>query len=253
MINPVNTATKPIPTFHALGEKAVIMAFGETIDPAIAKLIRQLNDVILENPFPGFITTVPSYTSLCIHYDPIVVVPKNGRLPKSIQQLVIDQLLERFKNLHNDWEKELERVQIPVCYGGTFGPDLDFVAEHHGITAKKVIDVHCAATYLVYMMGFMPGFAYLGGMDKQLATPRKETPRAKVPAGAVGIAGAQTGIYPLESPGGWQLIGRTPQRLFDPNQPNPILLKSGMEIQFVAISEEEFHAYQNNEYGNSHS
>jgi inhibitor of KinA len=131
-------------------------------------------------------------------------------------------------------------VEIPVCYGGDFGPDLDLVASHAQLTPAEVIARHAAPEYLVYMVGFAPGFPYLGGLDAGLATPRRTQPRPLVPAGAVGIAGAQTGIYSLPTPGGWQLIGRTPRRLFDPGRNQPSLLQAGDRLRFVPISEAEF-------------
>ena len=131
-------------------------------------------------------------------------------------------------------------VEIPVCYGGDFGPDLAAVARHAGLSEAAVVELHSAAEYLVYMVGFAPGFPYLGGLDARLAMPRRPAPRPLVPAGAVGIAGAQTGIYSLPTPGGWQLIGRTPRRLFDAARTPPSLLQAGSRLRFVPISEVDF-------------
>jgi len=130
---------------------------------------------------------------------------------------------------------QARRVEIPVCYGGEWGPDLDFVARHAGLTTAEVIRRHAAAEYTVYMMGFLPGFPYLGGLDVSIAAPRLETPRRRVPAGSVGIAGEQTGIYPLASPGGWRLIGRTEVALFDLTARPPCLLAPGDQVQFIPI------------------
>jgi inhibitor of KinA len=131
-------------------------------------------------------------------------------------------------------------VEIPVCYGGAFGPDLDDVAERHGLGSDDVVAIHTSGEYLVYMVGFMPGFAYLGGLDERIATPRRRSPRTAVPAGTVGIGGQQTGVYPLVSPGGWNLIGRTPLRIFDPARDEPTLLATGDRVRFRAIPLDEY-------------
>lgn len=131
-------------------------------------------------------------------------------------------------------------VHIPVCYGGEYGLDLETVAKHNGISVDEVINIHADTDYLIYMMGFTPGFPYLGGMSEKIATPRLEVPRRKIPVGSVGIAGAQTGVYSMETPGGWQLIGRTPVRLFDSSKQNPILLQAGNYVRFVRITEAEY-------------
>lgn len=132
-------------------------------------------------------------------------------------------------------------VEIPVLYGGEYGPDIENIATHNNLSIEEVIKIHTSGEYLVYMLGFTPGFPYLGGMDKRIATPRLKTPRTKIPGGSVGIAGEQTGVYPIESPGGWQLLGRTPLNFFDPNNEKPFLINAGEYIKFVQISEEEYH------------
>jgi inhibitor of KinA len=131
-------------------------------------------------------------------------------------------------------------IEIPVCYGGELGPDLDDVAERHAMSADDVIRVHSAGNYLVYMVGFMPGFAYLGGLSERIATPRRNSPRTAVPAGTVGIGGSQTGVYPLESPGGWHLIGRTPVRVFDIGRDPAALLATGDRVRFVSITRAKY-------------
>jgi len=131
-------------------------------------------------------------------------------------------------------------VEIPVCYGGEFGPDIQFVAEHNSITTDDVVRIHSGAEYQIYMIGFTPGFPFLGGLPKKLHTPRLETPRSFVPKGSVGIANNQTGIYPLASPGGWQLIGKTPLKLFTPERSNPFIYKTGDRIKFKPISAEDY-------------
>ncbi|MEG2984683.1 MAG: 5-oxoprolinase subunit PxpB, partial [Peptostreptococcaceae bacterium] len=131
-------------------------------------------------------------------------------------------------------------VEIPVLYGGEFGPDIETVARHNNLSVEEVMDIHSKGEYLVYMLGFTPGFTYLGGMDNKIETPRLEIPRVKIPAGSVGIAGKQTGVYPIDSPGGWQLIGRTPIKLYDINKERPILLSAGDYVKFVPINKAEY-------------
>jgi len=137
-------------------------------------------------------------------------------------------------------EQKQEIVEIPVCYGGKFGPDLEIVAKHNQLTPDEVITIHSEGLYLIYMIGFAPGFPYLGGLSDKIATPRRESPRFKIPAGTVGIAGDQTGVYPIETPGGWQLIGRTPVKLFNPKHSSPTLLKTGSYIRFIPIPPKEY-------------
>ena len=135
-------------------------------------------------------------------------------------------------------------LEIPVVYGGEYGPDLEYVAEHNGISTEEVVEIHHSSSYLIYMLGFVPGFPYLGGMSEKIATPRLKSPRVAIPAGSIGIAGAQTGIYPLESPGGWQLIGRTPLKLFDPGKEDPFLPKPGHYLKFFPIEEKDFEKFR---------
>ncbi|WP_411349908.1 5-oxoprolinase subunit PxpB [Paenibacillus sp. WLX2291] len=152
----------------------------------------------------------------------------------------LDALLSHIAVAADDLKVEHTVVEIPVCYGGDYGPDLAHVAAHNGLTEQEVIALHSGGDYLVYTLGFAPGFPYLGGLSKQLATPRRDTPRVRIPAGSVGIAGMQTGIYPLETPGGWQLIGRTPLSLFRPHRQPPALLSSGNRLVFRPISEQQY-------------
>jgi inhibitor of KinA len=145
-------------------------------------------------------------------------------------------------NLEETKESKQRFVEIPVCYGGEYGPDLEAVAEYHHLSTSEVVEIHSKEEYLVYMIGFAPGFPYLGGMSEEIATPRRHSPRLSIPEGSVGIAGMQTGVYPISTPGGWQLIGRTPLELFCPNENPPTLLQSGDIVKFVPISLEEYQA-----------
>jgi len=154
-----------------------------------------------------------------------------------VMKAILKELLTNMKETVDEKKKVIE---IPVCYGGSFGPDLEIVAKHHHLTPEQVIHIHSKPKYLVHMIGFAPGFPYLGGLNEEIATPRRQSPRVKIPAGSVGIAGNQTGVYPIESPGGWQIIGRTPVKLFNPHKTPPTLLQTGNYITFKPISRKEY-------------
>lgn len=203
------------------------------IDEDINTLVAQLFDYCNQHSFGGFLEAVPAYASLTVFYD-ILLVRNAHPLANTAYTVVENYLITAFENLSLAETKEPTLIEIPVVYDGE---DLAFVADHNQLSIEEVIQIHTQATYRVFMMGFLPGFAYLGGMDERIATPRKSTPRTKVPAGSVGIAGKQTGIYPLESPGGWQLIGSTSVPLFDINSSNPSLLKVGDLVRFVRVGE----------------
>lgn len=200
------------------------------------------------NPFPGMIECVPAYTNVAVYYHPFVVYESFKQvnnhvspfqIVKSVIEEVIDQL-EEGKRTNN------RVIEIPVCYGGEYGPDIEKVAKHNLLTVDQVIDIHSNGEYRVYMIGFAPGFPFLGGMSEKIATPRRSTPRQLIPPGSVGIAGGQTGVYPIATPGGWQLIGQTPLQLFLPDKTPPCLLQAGNIVKFVPISEQEF-LYQKEE------
>jgi inhibitor of KinA len=188
---------------------------------------------------PGAAEVVPGFTTVTVHYDPIRIhMPEDPALtPYDVMHRHVSSVVDC---LVDDSAIGGNSIDIPVCYGGEFGPDLNQVASHTGLSAAAVIDRHSKAEYRVHLLGFLPGFPYLGGMDPRLATPRRDTPRTAVPAGSVGIGGAQTGVYPLESPGGWQLIGRSPVILFDPQRSPPTLLAPGDLVRFHAIDRAEY-------------
>lgn len=219
---------------YYLSEMAVTVEFGQQIAEDLLGAVNSLNALLYKLPFPGFHTTVPAYSTLTVFYDPILVIKSN--LPGAGGFEKVSGYLNSLK-LQNKLIKAAKGdiVTIPVCYDAHLGPDLAEVASIHQMSIAEVIKLHSAGTYKVYMIGFMPGFAYLGGMDIRLATPRKATPRKSVPAGAVGIAGQQTGVYPLETPGGWQIIGQTPLRLFNVSGKQPSLLKAGDTVIFKPI------------------
>ena len=179
---------------------------------------------------------VPTYRSLMVYFDPLAISRDK------LQEKITDSLARLKTVTAGD---TIRIITIPVAYGGDFGPDLEFVASHNAIMPSEVIAIHTSVPYLIYMLGFTPGFPYLGGMSERIAAPRLKTPRVRIPAGSVGIAGKQTGIYPIESPGGWQLIGRTPLTIFNPSGPSPFLFAAGDYLQFAAIEAEEFSAIRN--------
>lgn len=231
------------PQIYPLSETAITIEWGHRMDETVHRQVLQLDNVLREKPFPGFVETVPAYASLTVFYQPELL----ASAPSHLFVWVKDQVEKLLHHETGELPVEKNVVSIPVCYDDEFGYDLDDVAAARGISRETLIALHQQRDYKVYMMGFLPGFAYLGALDDALATPRKATPRARVEAGSVGIAGHQTGIYPLPSPGGWQIIGRTPRRMFDPAKTNPFLLKTGDTARFYAISKETFYQIQHEE------
>ena len=209
--------------FSAVGESAVLVELGDRIHPSINDKVRALDSHLQQLPIPGILEQVPAYASLLIFYDSAQIEFSE------VLQWIKDSML----TLSDTKAGTTKRIMIPVQYGGEAGPDLIHVAEFHGMTPVEVVEKHIAPVYRVGMMGFTPGFTYLMGLEDALATPRRATPRTLVLAGSVGIAGGQTGVYPLDSPGGWQIIGRTELKLFNPDGASPFLLSPGDEVQFI--------------------
>lgn len=220
--------------FAPLGDSAVLIELGKKIGGKTLQEVRILAGSLEASPLPGVKDIVPSFTTVTVHYD--------AARPGGYARLCED-ISARAKGKKIALKKPRTHL-IPVCYGGEFGPDLPEIARHAKLKPEVVISLHSKASYLVHAIGFTPGFPYLGGLPSKIETPRRSTPRASVPAGSVGIGGAQTGIYPMESPGGWQLIGRTPLQLFDPGEKEPALLRAGDEVRFKAITPEEFVAWK---------
>ena len=225
------------------GDSALVIEFGNEISVDINKKIRKMMDDIKKENIDGIVELVPTYCSLLINYD--------------VLKIDYNTLVEKLKTfLNNDLEtaegEEVTLVEIPTLYNDEVGPDLSYVAEHNKISKEEVIKIHTGTDYLVYMLGFMPGFTYLGGMSEKIATPRLESPRLQIYPGSVGIAGKQTGMYPSMSPGGWRIIGRTPLKLYNPNSETPVYISSGDYIRYVSISEEEYNnilkKVESNEY-----
>lgn len=231
---------------HPLGDNAVIIELGEDINIETQQKVKMITSILDNNPPEWMIEYIPAFTTVTVFYDP---VKTSNLLNYKIlpYDYVCGQLQQLLAKLKADKKIKPRVVEIPVCYGGEFGPDLEYVAAFNGLTTEEVIDIHSSSDYLVYMIGFAPGFPYIGGMSEKIATPRRETPRLKIPSGSVGIAGKQTGVYPIETPGGWQLIGRTPLKLFRPNKELPSLLMAGDKIQFVPISYNEYKEMEEDE------
>jgi KipI family sensor histidine kinase inhibitor len=201
----------------------------DEISPEINARVRALSAALAQEQLPAILDIVPTYRSLLVYFDPLRL--ESRELEDRILTLGASSLVPR----------TVRRIlQIPVLYGGESGPDLEFVAGHVGLTPAEVAEIHAGTDYLVYMMGFNTGFPYLGGMSPRIAAPRLEAPRTRIPAGSVGIAQQQTGIYPVDSPGGWQIIGRSPVRLFDPSREPPVSIEAGDFIRFVPIDAVEY-------------
>ena len=222
--------------FLPAGDSAITVEFGREIDLNINNQVAAMRTVIEaaidEGKIKGIVELVPTYGSLLVVYDQLAVGYAG----------LIEQLKILAEGLEGVEISDREVVEIPVVYGGEYGPDLGIVAQLNSLSEDDVIKRHSEAEYPIYMLGFVAGFPYLGGMDKSIAAPRKQTPRLKIPAGSVGIAGQQTGIYSVESPGGWQIIGRTPLKLYDADGEKPILLRAGQSIRFKPITEDEYEA-----------
>ena len=220
------------PTISPVGDRAISIDFGQVIDPIINRHIRQTIERIKELQLDGIIELVPTYCALLVEYDAMLY---------SYSEIcnIIEPTLE--EGMANTINELVTVVEVPTVYGGEFGPDLSFVASHNHLSEDEVISIHSGTDYLVYMLGFIPGFTYLGGMDPRIATPRLSSPRTLIPAGSVGIAGEQTGTYPSDSPGGWQIIGRTPVTMYDMSKAQAALLNAGDYVRYVPIDESEFH------------
>ncbi|RYL95928.1 5-oxoprolinase subunit PxpB [Sporolactobacillus sp. THM7-4] len=222
-----------------LGDTAVTVSFGDKIDETINQQARVLSNYLDSHPFPGMKETVVGYTAVTVYYDPVTVFKHH---PQTVPFSSVKEILSgALAAADGDKHESKERVRhIPVCYGGAFGPDLHVVAALHGRSEQEVVRRHSETAYRVYMIGFTPGFPYLGGLPEDLATPRRKSPRLSVPAGSVGIAGSQTGVYPFASPGGWQIIGRTPIKLFDLKRDPPNRLQAGDRLYFDPITPDQF-------------
>jgi len=233
------------PRFLWAGDSAVVIQFGDDISPLLASRVHRTAGALESAGLPWLAEVLPSYRSVLAQFDPRLISPAAAL--EALQDIVKTIDVPGRPGTDGDkdgsqGENESDIVAIPVCYGGQFGPDLVDVAAHTGLSPEEVITLHSEPLYLVYMIGFTLGFPYLGGMNPRIATPRLATPRTVVPAGSVGIAGNQTGVYPSASPGGWRLIGRTPLALADRSADPPCLLRAGNRIRFVPVDEPTYYA-----------
>ncbi|WP_421616930.1 5-oxoprolinase subunit PxpB [Brevibacillus sp. TJ4] len=240
-------------TFQPLGEHAVVVQFGTSMNLESYEKVQRTAALLDESPLPAMVEYIPAFATITIFYNPVELFEWHKRRHAATEReqpavslygLYCDLISDLLRQTEHTREAAGRIVEVPVCYGGAFGPDLGEVARLNQMGEQDVIEIHASGDYLVYMIGFAPGFPYIGGMSERIAAPRRKSPRLSIPAGSVGIAGKQTGIYPLETPGGWQIIGRTPLRLFRPEDNPPTLLRAGDRIRFSPISTEEYTAYQ---------
>lgn len=214
------------------GEQGLVVEFGHEINEAHNRMVHRLAALIQQHLRQNIIEVVPTYRSLLVYFQPLSV--SRQHVKESILKLLTQLETEREAN------PAVKVTYIPVCYDDEFAPDLGFVAEHNGLSAEEVMDIHTATPYRIYMLGFTPGYAYLGGLSSKIAAPRLQQPRTKVPAGSVAIGGTQTAFYTVESPGGWRLIGRTPVQALDFASTPPFLFRAGEYLQFQRVSRQEY-------------
>ncbi|MCB0530994.1 MAG: 5-oxoprolinase subunit PxpB [Saprospiraceae bacterium] len=217
---------------HPLGDQGLCISWGNTIDIQINSLVLALAEHLQQLQLPGVLDLIPAYSSLSILFD-VRRLLRESPQPYDYMRKWVELEIQKIAEIKFS---EGRSVEIPVCYDPSLAPDLERIARQSKLDTTEIIHLHSSRTYRVYMLGFLPGFPYMGTVDDRLATPRLASPRQSVPAGSVGIAGSQTGIYPLDAPGGWNLIGRTPLRLFDPNIAEPALLRPGDQVRFTPIS-----------------
>lgn len=218
-------------TFHIIpsGDTAIVIEFGDQIDRDLSRMVLKSAVVLRQARLSGIVEVVPTFRSLLVHYDPLATTAAE-----------LGEQLAPLLNGDSKYVVQARRWHLPVCYEGSYAPDLDDVAHRTGMTPQKVVELHSQNTYHVYMVGFLPGYPYMGDVPEQLRLPRRETPRLRVPAGSVAIATAMTAVYPIESPGGWHLIGATPVDLFDENSSPPALFAAGDQVVFSPVSGDEY-------------
>lgn len=227
-------------TIFPLGDSALTIDFGNVIDDEINKKVLLLFQQIRQKNIPYVIDLVPAYSSLTVYYDFRLICNTKKTAFETFAEIIEDLAAETFR----DTEEPTRFIKVPVCYESRYGLDIYEIASKKNLSPEDIIAKHTSKTYRVYMLGFLPGFAYMGEVDDEIAVARKTEPRINVAAGSVGIAGKQTGIYPLISPGGWQIIGRTPLQLFTKDSEHPVLFEPGDEVRFYSITENEFKDYQ---------
>lgn len=221
-----------------LGDAALIIDLGNVIDESLNKIIHSLFYQLKNDPLPGIVELVPGYSSLTVYYD-VLSIKQMLNEETTAFEWITEKIQERLSRDEEHTGKSEDLFIVPVCYDPEYAPDLEHIAGSNGISVEEIIYLHVSATYRVYMLGFLPGFAYMGQVDEKIACSRKPQP-VNVEAGSVGIAGKQTGIYPLRSPGGWQIIGRTPLKLFDKDNSDPAFFKPGSRVRFQSITKDEY-------------
>jgi inhibitor of KinA len=235
-----SSARMPVSGFpysiEPLGDRALVIELSNAVSAAVSASVRRLCERLLAARLPGIRDVVPAFCSVTVHYEPLQFAILGGSAFDAVRTAVAALVTEAAEA----GEAPARLVEIPVCYGADYGEDLETLARTHDMTAERVVELHTAPTYFVGMLGFAPGFPYLAGLDERLVTPRRASPRARVPRGSVAIGGEHTGVYPVESPGGWHIIGRTPLALFDLSRDPPTLLQAGDQVRFVAIPPEKF-------------
>jgi inhibitor of KinA len=234
----------PVPYhIYPCGDHAITIELGVEIAVSINQKVIALFHYLTKNPLEGVKDIIPAYTTLTLVYDTSLLKKKYPEI--SVYERMSLRLQQIVEQVTTEVASASVTVKIPVCYDLSLAPDIASLAEIHQLTTAEIIQLHTGKTYRVYMIGFLPGFAYMGPVDKKIITPRRSEPRKWVPAGSIGIAGEQTGIYPFDSPGGWQLIGRTPVRIFDPGKREPCFLQPGNQVEFYSIPIAEFAKLQN--------
>ena len=225
-------------SIYPVGENTLTISFGNSISTEINEKVFNAYHALLKNRHASWLDIIPAYSTLSIVYDVLSIRKEHA----SAFQFVKEEAERMITNTFFSEEIISRKIEIPVCYDPEFGLDIERIKREKGVSADELIQIHSSHTYQVFMIGFLPGFAYMGSVDSRIATPRIPTPRTHVQAGSVGIAGEQTGIYPLDSPGGWNIIGKTPVRLFDPHREEPVLLRPGDRVTFIPIAKEKFNS-----------
>lgn len=226
---------------ETLGDQALLVRFGSEPTRACFDRIRSFEQAVNRLSISGVIELVPAYTTLAVYYDPLAIT--EFELRQRLQKITRTEAIKGDAvgaDRETTEASSSREIIVPVCYDREFGEDLAYVAQVNGLTTEEVVAIHTSACYFVHMIGFLPGFPYLGGLSDRIATPRKASPRTFVAAGSVGIAGTQTGVYPIDSPGGWQIIGRSPWQFFDPSAATPCRIRAGDTVKFNAITRNEF-------------
>lgn len=223
---------------HPISESLLTISFGNSISTEINKRVFKAYQALLKNKHGAWLDIIPAYSTVSIAYDVLSIRKQHA----SAFQCVKEEVERIITQASSSEEITSRKVEIPVCYDPEFGLDIERIKKEKGVSTEELIQIHSSQSYQVFMIGFLPGFAYMGSVDARIATPRIPTPRTHVPAGSVGIAGEQTGIYPLDSPGGWNIIGKTSVKLFDPKREEPVLLKPGDRVTFTPITKEKFNS-----------